>query len=134
MGGLDYLTNTRPDIAFYVSMLSQFMDKPNESHWLDAKRVLGCSKGTYNYGIEFTNNCNVELIWYSNPDWEGDVDDMRSTIGYVFNLGSGSISRSSKTNQMCPYHPPKKNIKHHAALLVKLLGYKEFLKMLERTI
>ena len=58
------------------------MAKPHESHWLVAKRVLHYLKGTYNYGIEFNNNC--------------DVDDKRSTIGYLFKLGSGAISWSSK--------------------------------------
>jgi hypothetical protein len=40
VGSLNYLTTTRPDIAYSVSILSQFMAKPSESHWKAAKKVL----------------------------------------------------------------------------------------------
>jgi hypothetical protein len=40
VGSLNYLTTTRPDIAYSVNILSQFMAKPCESHWKDAKKVL----------------------------------------------------------------------------------------------
>lgn len=68
MGSLNYLTTTRPDIAYAVSILSQFMAKPHESHWIAAKRVLRYLKGTINFGIEYTNACNVELTSHSDFD------------------------------------------------------------------
>jgi hypothetical protein len=40
VGSLNYLTTTRPDIAYSVSILSHFMAKPSESHWKAAKKVL----------------------------------------------------------------------------------------------
>ena len=40
VGSLNYLTTTRPDIAYSVSILSQFMAKPHENHWKATKRVL----------------------------------------------------------------------------------------------
>jgi hypothetical protein len=52
VGSLNYLTTTRPDITYSVSVLSQFMVKPQEIHWNVAKVVLGYLKGTLDYGIK----------------------------------------------------------------------------------
>ena len=77
-------------------MLNQYMNKPHESHSLATKRVLCYLKGTYNYGIEFANHCDVELGGYPNSDWAGDVDDRKSTSGYIFNIGSRPIAWHTK--------------------------------------
>jgi hypothetical protein len=52
VGSLNYLTTTRPDITYYVSVLSQFLAKPQEIHWNVAKVVLRYLKGTLDYGIK----------------------------------------------------------------------------------
>lgn len=96
VGSLNYLTTTRPDIAYAVSILSQFMANPHEIHWIAAKRVLRYLKGTINFGIEFTNACNVELTGHSDSDWDGNIDDRKSTTGYLLNIRSGAISWSNK--------------------------------------
>ena len=96
VGSLNYLTTTRPDISYYVSVLSQFMAKPHESHWNAAKVVLRYLKGTLDYGIKYTDASDVELTGYSDSDWAGNLDDRRSTTGYAFNIGSGVVSWSSK--------------------------------------
>jgi hypothetical protein len=55
VGSLNYLTTTRPDIAYSVSVLSQFMEKPQEIHWNAAEVVLRYLKGTLDYGIKYTD-------------------------------------------------------------------------------
>ena len=91
VGSLNYLTTTRLDIDYAVSILSQFMAKPHESHWINAKRVLIYLKGTINFGIEYNNNCNVELTTNSDSNWAINLDDRKSTARYVFNIGSRDI-------------------------------------------
>jgi hypothetical protein len=59
VGSLNYLTTTRPDIAYFVSVLSQFMAKPHEIYWNAAKAVY--LKGTLDYGIKYTVAYDVEL-------------------------------------------------------------------------
>eukprot|EP00253_Pinus_taeda_P028810 PITA_28810 len=61
VGSLNYLTTSRPDIAYSVSILSQFMAKPCESHCKAAKKVLRYLKGTLNFGIMYTDEFDVEL-------------------------------------------------------------------------
>jgi hypothetical protein len=62
VGSLNYITTTRPNIAYFVSVLSQFMAKPLESHWNTTKGVLMYLKGTIDYGIKYTDSIDVELI------------------------------------------------------------------------
>jgi hypothetical protein len=96
VGSLNYLTTTIPDIAYSVSILSQFMTKPLESHWVDAKKVLRYLKGTVNFGIMYTDNCDVELVGYSDSYWARNPDDRKSTFRYAFNIGTGVMSWRSK--------------------------------------
>jgi hypothetical protein len=91
VGSLNYLTTTRPDIAYSMSVLSQFMEKPHEIHWNVEKPVLRYLKRTLDYGIKYTNASDVELTGYSDSDWAGNPDDRRSTTRYVFGIGSGVV-------------------------------------------
>ncbi|GKD53211.1 retrovirus-related pol polyprotein from transposon TNT 1-94 [Tanacetum coccineum] len=55
VGGLNYLTHTRPDIAFPVSYVSKYMHSPTKQHLGAAKRILHYIAGTTNFGIWYTN-------------------------------------------------------------------------------
>ncbi|XP_020258582.1 uncharacterized protein LOC109834991 [Asparagus officinalis] len=96
VGSLRYLTITRPDIAYGVGLVSRYMETPNESHWLVAKRILRYIKGTLNLGLFYAYDENVQLVSYSDSDWGGDQDERKNTIGYVFYLGSTAFSWTSK--------------------------------------
>lgn len=96
VGSLFYLTATRPDLMFAASLLSRFMSKPSHLHLGAAKGVLRYIMGTMEHGIRFQKNSKLEVKGYCDSDWAGSVDDMKSTSGYVFSLGSGVISWCSK--------------------------------------
>lgn len=96
IGSLLYLTATRPDIMFAASLLSRFMQDPNETHFRTAKRVLRYIKGTVSYGIWFKKSEELKLIGFTDSDWAGSHDDMKSTSAYVFSIGSGFFSWNSK--------------------------------------
>ena len=72
------------------------MAKPLESHWVAAKKVLRYLKGIVNFGVIYSNDCDVELTGYSDSDWAGNPDDIKSTSGYAFNIGTGVMSWSNK--------------------------------------
>lgn len=91
-----YLTATRPDIVFAVSLISRFMKKPYSNHWEVTKRILRYVKGTIGHGIFYEAQVPIKLVGYSDSDLGGSIDDSRITSSYAFNLGSGAISWSSK--------------------------------------
>ncbi|KAK2442749.1 putative mitochondrial protein [Trifolium repens] len=96
VGSLMYLTATRPDIMFAVCLISRYMEKPTDEHLLAAKKVLRYVKGTVEFGVQYLKNGEPELLGYTDSDYAGDIDDRKSTSGYVFMLGAGAISWSSK--------------------------------------
>ena len=96
IGSLMYLSSTRPDLVYSVSLISRYMSNPTETHLQAAKRILRYLKGTSDYGIMYKRSSSTDLIAYTDSDYAGDSDDRRSTSGYVFLLGSGAISWASK--------------------------------------
>jgi hypothetical protein len=83
IGSLMYLTNTRPDICFFVNTLSQYMVEPIRVHLVAKKHVLRYLKGTVDYGLQYSS----DREGYVDADWVGSVADHKSTYGCCFNLG-----------------------------------------------
>ncbi|KAL0301535.1 UNVERIFIED_CONTAM: Secreted RxLR effector protein, partial [Sesamum radiatum] len=96
VGSLFYLTIIRPDIAFSVGVISQFMDQPCEIHLIAAKRILRYIKNTLSYGLMYEQSKSFSLSGFVDVDWAGDVNDRRSTMGFCFKIGSAAISWCSK--------------------------------------
>lgn len=96
VGSLRYLTATRPDLMFSVNLVSRYMEEPNEEHLLAAKRILRYVQGTSSFGIRYKRGEEQELVGYVDSDYAGDLDDRKSTSGYVFMLGGGAVSWASK--------------------------------------
>ncbi|XP_047335591.1 secreted RxLR effector protein 161-like [Impatiens glandulifera] len=101
VGSLLYLTITRPDIMYTTGLLSRFMHRPSKIHLGVAKRVLRYIKGTMEYGLMFEKNDSedIELFWFCDSDWARSMDDMKSTSGYCYSLGSGIFSWASKKKE-----------------------------------
>lgn len=99
IGCLMYLTATRPDILFAVSLLSRFMHCASETHLVAARRILRYVKGTVDYGVKYESCQNFKLCGFSDSDWAGSIDDMKSTSGYCFSIGSGVFSWCTKKQE-----------------------------------
>ena len=95
VGALHYLTFTRPDLAFSVHQLCQFMQFPTTTYLEAAKRVLRYVRGTLSYGIYFSLG-PLTLTAFTDVDWVGDPFDRKSTTGFMVFLGPNPISWSSK--------------------------------------
>ena len=92
------MVNSRPDLAYAMSISSQFSTKPRHSHWLAAQRVLRYVHGTLSFGINYCGGNT--LVGYSDVDWAGCTDNLRSTSGYCFMLGGGIISWKSQKQRI----------------------------------
>ncbi|CAI0414884.1 unnamed protein product [Linum tenue] len=91
------MTATRPDIMFSVCLLSRYMESPTRQHMLAAKRILRYLKGTLSYGIWYEKGGEGScLVGYTDSDYAGDLNDRKSTSGYVFFLAGGAVSWASK--------------------------------------
>ncbi|GBO12995.1 Retrovirus-related Pol polyprotein from transposon TNT 1-94 [Araneus ventricosus] len=96
IGSLNYLAVcTRPDIAYSISKLSQYLRGYDKSHWLAAKRVLRYLKKTINYGLVFELDDKV-VYGYSDSDWGNSQEDRKSYSGYCFMLSNSVISWESR--------------------------------------
>ncbi|CBI35129.3 unnamed protein product, partial [Vitis vinifera] len=96
VGSLMYLTATRPDIMHSVSLISRYMENPTELHFLAAKKICRYLQGTKDFGLFYKKGKRSDLIGFTDSDYAGDQDNRRSTSGYVFMLGTGAVSWSSK--------------------------------------
>ena len=93
---------TRPDIAFAVNKLSQYMHCPTTEHWSFVKRLLRHLVGTIDDGLQLYNDStlslhdfsdsSLSLQAFSDADWVGDKDTFCSTSAYVAYLGKNLIS------------------------------------------
>ena len=99
VGSLQYLHFTRPDIAFAVNKLSQFMHRPTDLHWQAAKRVLRYLARTRDKGVFLRSNNRLSLHAFSDSDLAGNKDGYTSTSAYIVYLGSNPIVWSSKKQQ-----------------------------------
>ena len=87
VGSLMYLTASRPDIMYAISLISRFMKTPKETHFQETKIILRYVNGTKDYGVLYFATDDFKLIGYTNSDWARSVDDRKSTSGYVFLFG-----------------------------------------------
>jgi hypothetical protein len=97
LGSLMYLmVATRPDLAFAVGALSQFMANPSAAHETAIKRVLRYLKGTAACGLKLGKCPEACLSAYSDSDHAADINTRKSVSGYAVLYGNGAVIWSSK--------------------------------------
>ena len=99
VGRLIYLAHARPDIAYSVSVIGQFMHDPREIHLQATYRVLHYLKTHPRKGISFKKTSNIALAIYTDADFARSPFDRWSTTGYCTFIGGNLVSwRSKKQN------------------------------------
>jgi hypothetical protein len=72
------------------------MENPSLEHWIAVKRIFQYLQGTLDFKLRFGGSPPQDLVGYCDADWAGDLQDRRSTTWFVFIMGGGAISWSSK--------------------------------------
>ncbi|WKA11474.1 hypothetical protein VitviT2T_028969 [Vitis vinifera] len=96
VGRLIYLAVTRPDLAYSVHILSQFMQEPRIKHWEAALRVVRYLKGTPGQGILLRADSDLSLQGWCDSDWAACPVTRRSLSGWLVFLGQSPISWKTK--------------------------------------
>ncbi|CAI5965074.1 unnamed protein product, partial [Closterium sp. NIES-64] len=95
VGCLMYLmTCTRPDLAYPLSILARYVapGRHRPEHMAAAKRVLRYLCSTSGMGLVLGGRSPVVLTRHADASWADDQATQRSSQGYTFGLGSGSVS------------------------------------------
>ncbi|CAI7784174.1 unnamed protein product, partial [Closterium sp. NIES-53] len=92
---------TRPDLAYPLSILARYVapGRHRPEHMAAAKRVLRYLCSTSGMGLVLGGRCPVVLTDHADASWPDDQATQRSSQGYTFSLGSGSVSwRSTRSS------------------------------------
>lgn len=93
VGSLMYaMVGSRPDIAHAVGVVSRFMGNPSRAHWEAVKWILRYIHGTTSFGLWFKKGQEFIAQGFSDADYGNDLDRRRSVTGYLFQVGTNTIS------------------------------------------
>lgn len=127
VGKLIYLTLTRPDICYAVSVVSKFMHAPCTTHWKAVERILRYIKSAPGKGLLFKRGRKLLIEGYADADWAGSRDDRKSTTGYCVFLGGNLITWRSKKQTVCARSSAEAEYRAMAQGVTELLWLQLFL-------
>ena len=127
VGKLIYLSHTRPDIAYAVSVVSQFMHNPSEDHMGVVIRILRYLKSSPGKGLLFSKNAHLNIEGYTDADWTGNILDRKSTSGYFTFVGGNLVTWRSKKQKVVPLSRAEVEFRGMAKGLCELLWLRNLL-------
>jgi hypothetical protein len=92
------MLGTCPDLGYAIAALSCHTTNPGPNHQRTLKHVFWYLRATSDQQLVFKHGTpgGSTLLGYANANWASDVNDYRSTLGYVFKLAGATVSWSSK--------------------------------------
>ncbi|KAJ0939958.1 putative RNA-directed DNA polymerase [Helianthus annuus] len=126
-----YLQVTRPDIAYVVNMLSQFVADPRKNHMNAANRVLRYLNGIVGQDILLPRAGEPVLTAYCDADWLGCPYSRRSRTGYLLLLGGTPISWKSKKQSLVSRSSAEAEYRAMASTVSEILWVRWLLKDLQ---
>ncbi|CAN6695772.1 unnamed protein product [Malus baccata var. baccata] len=127
VGKLIYLTITRPNITYSISVVSQFMHSPTIEHLNLVKRILRYLKGSVGRGIIMKKNENTQLMGYCNADWAGNAINRNSTTSYCTFVGGNLVTWKSKKQNIIARSSAEAEYRAMASTVCELIWLKGLL-------
>jgi hypothetical protein len=127
VGKLIYLSHMRPDIAYAVSVVSQFMHNPSEEHMDAVIRILRYLKSSPGKGLMLSKNDHLRVEGYTDADWAGNISDRKSTSGYFMFVGGNLVTWRSKKQNVVALSSAEAEFRGMAKGLCELLWLKQLL-------
>ena len=128
LGKLIYLTVTRPDITYAVSVLSRFMHEPRMVHWEGALRVLAYIKRSPGKGLIYRRHDPLRIEAYSNAGYVGDKGDKKSTTGYCTYVGGNLVTWRSRKQKVISCSSAEAEYRAMAATTRKMVWLHPFVQ------
>jgi histone deacetylase 1/2 len=130
VGGLQYLTWTRPDLSFVVNKVCQYLHEPRTPHMSAVKRILRYVRYTLDSGLQISSTASTLLSAFSDADWAGSMDDRRSTGGYAIFYGGNLIAWSARKQSTVSRSSTESEYKALANATAELIWVQSLLKEL----
>lgn len=130
LGRLIYLGVTRPDLAFSVHVLAQFMQTPRQDHWLAALRVVKYLKSDPDQGILLRSNANFQILGWCDSDWGSCPLTRRSVTGYFVQIGASPVSWKIRKQKTVSRSSAEAEYRALAVLVQELIWLKHMLNTL----
>ncbi|KAA3483453.1 putative LRR receptor-like serine/threonine-protein kinase [Gossypium australe] len=89
---LQYVVLTRPDIAYVVNRIYQFIHTSIDVYFVVIKHIMCYLCATINYELHLQPSERLSLIGYVDANWGLDSNDRRSTTGYYVYFGGNPVS------------------------------------------
>ncbi|KAB2621756.1 hypothetical protein D8674_023938 [Pyrus ussuriensis x Pyrus communis] len=124
---LIYLAQTRPDIAYAVSVVSQFMHSPSADYMAAVKRILAYLKFAPGKRILYRRHRHLRIEGFTDAYWVGDVTDRRSTSGYFTFFGSNLVTWCSKKQKVVARSSAEAEYKGMAQGICEILWLRKLL-------
>ena len=130
VGRLIYLSFTRPDLAYTVHILAQFMQHPRRQHWEAALRCVRYLKGCPGQGILLSADCDLHLTGWCDSDWASCPLTRRSLTGWLVFLGASPISWKTKKQHTVSRSSAEAEYRSMAAITAEMKWLKSLLSAL----
>lgn len=130
VGRLIYLSFTRPDLAYRVHILAQFMHAPCQEHWDAAIRVVRYLKGSLGQGILLRSASDLNISGWCDYDWASCPLTRRSLSGWLVFLGTSLVSWNTKKQHIVSCSSAEAEYRAMAVLTCELKWIKALLASL----